>query len=447
MSQQKIIIRGIRMFAILLILAVVLFTKVDQEPYQQSDFYENTLKGLDSLEPVISQQASGALRAGWAKFNITPSQPVRLTGPNWVPYEQVFDSAYVRTMLFSNGALTVALLSFDLWILHPHLAQEVRRAVEESYPQINGIYFTANHSHTSIGGWGQGLLGTLIMGGNNSQTVDFIVRQTLKSLQHAQATLAPATVGYGEVATEGLVTNRLDSLGKLDRYLRFIKIHQVSGSQAVFTTFSAHSVYMDKDINTLSADYPGLFLPKVESLGSIDFASFAPGATGSHTPVGRKPFSLEKMDHYAQKLKNHLEEELFTVTTDSTEILKFVEWRVEMRAPHFRVSNHWRLRPWLFHALMGKPSPTITALRIGQTVLVGLPVELSGEYYHQFKNICEKRDINLIITTFNGTYLGYVNPYKYYYTLRRAETRDMNWCGPEAGEYYVELINKLLAVI
>ena len=74
-------------------------------------------------------------------------------------------------------------------------------------------------------------------------------------------------------------------------------------------------------------------------------------------------------------------------------------------------------------------------------------MELSGEYYHLFDKICTERGLTLMITSFNGDYLGYVNPEEYYYTIRHAETRDLNWFGPQNGEYFVELVNRILAII
>ena len=52
-----------------------------------------------------------------------------------------------------------------------------------------------------------------------------------------------------------------------------------------------------------------------------------------------------------------------------------------------------------------------------------------------------------MMTCFNGNYLGYVNPEKYYYAIRKSETREMNWYGPQAGEYMVALIREILAII
>jgi len=43
--------------------------------------------------------------------------------------------------------------------------------------------------------------------------------------------------------------------------------------------------------------------------------------------------------------------------------------------------------------------------------------------------MAEEKGLNLIITTFNGGYIGYVTPDQYY-NHRYHEVRDMNWFGP-----------------
>jgi len=441
----------------MLLAGVLLFTSVDQTPYDQASFYRTTMARKDSL--VLQLQAQGQtpphtqtptqfpLQAGWGMSNITPPKPVRLTGKNFKPYQQVYDSVFVRTFLFDNGINRVLLIGYDLWIMHPVLAGAVKEAITVEFPEVNGVYFTANHSHTSIGGWASGLLGELIIGGNKEGTVDFIVDQTLRSIHQAEKKLDTVQVGSGAIATQGLVVNRLDETGKVDNLLRILKMTNTRGQVALFNTYPAHSVYMNKDINTLSADYPGPFLEYLQDHSDIDFASFSPGATGSHTPVGRKPFAHEKMLGYARELARYSYDLQGQVKTSYTQTLKFMEWPVNMRSAHFRISNHWRLRPWVFNLLMGQNQASITVLRIGNTVMVGLPVELSGEFYQEFEELCRQRELSLLITSFNGWYMGYVNPEKYYFTLNRTETREMNWFGYQNGEYFVELIKHILEIV
>ncbi len=407
-----------------------------QDPPKESD-----------VDPEDNRVSLESVRAGWGMASITPAEPVRLTGKNFSPYQQVYDSVYVRTFLFDNGINKILLINYDLWIIHPRLANEIRRMVHQNYPEITGLYFTANHSHTSIGGWASGVLGSLVVGGNSQETIDFIATQTAKSIEKSKFTLEETKVGFGAITTDGLVTNRLNEHEYTDHQLRVLKLEHHQGQNAVYNTFSAHSVFMDKDINTLSADYPGPFLNLLQQNDHIDFAAFAPGATGSHTPVGRKPFELDKMILYASRLADYSVKLESQITTEETLELKYVELPVDLRSPHFRVSNSYRFRPWLFNLVMGEIQPRITVLKIGNTVLVGLPLELSGEFYPEFDEVCQRRGLNLMLTTFNGWYLGYAPPKKYYNTLRRAETRDMNWFGPESGEYFVELIQRVLEIV
>jgi hypothetical protein len=387
------------------------------------------------------------LNAGWGRTNITPPQPVRLTGKNFKPYQQIYDSVFVRTFMFDNQVNRVLLINYDLWIMHPTLANAVRNSVFQEFPEITGIYFTANHSHTSIGGWASGLLGSLVVGGNSEETLDYAVRQTLQSIRIAKQSMEAVRVGFGAISTEGLVANRLDPNGYVDKQLRVLELENGAGSRAVFNTYSAHSVYMDKDINTLSADYPGAFLEYLVDQETVEFAAFAPGATGSHSPVRSESFELKKMLAYSRNLAAYFNDLQGNIETKSTNTLKYFELPVDLRSPHFRISNGWRFRPWVFEMIMGKMNPKITVLRIGNTVLVGLPVELSGEFYPEFDPICQQRGLSLMITSFNGWYLGYVNHEKYYYSLRKAETRDMNWFGPQNGEYFVELVQRILEIV
>ncbi len=445
---KKVARNVLMVIGVMALLVLTQIVPVDERDYQSTEFYKRTLLRQDSIKSVLEKQTDTTnLQIGWGIANITPSPPVRLTGKNWTPFEHIFDSVYVRAMVFTDNNQKIAFLSYDLWIIHPHLAEAIRNRIMAADLGVTGIYFTANHSHTSIGGWADGLLGSLIIGGNDPGTLGFITEQTLVALKEANTKTQQAALGYQEVATSGMTENRLDTLGKLDQQLRVLKISQLDGSQAVLTTFAAHSVYMNKDINTLSADYSGGFLQNVVSRDRVDFACFAPGATGSHTPVGRKPFTRQKMAKYAQQLDDYLGSIYESIALDTTTVLKFAEWPVEMRSPHFRIANHWRLRPWLFHWIMGKEEASITALRMGNIVLMGLPVELSGEYYEEFNALCKSRGLHLMITTFNGNYLGYVNPERYYFSLNRAETREMNWYGPQAGEYYVSIMKEMLKIL
>ena len=71
-----------------------------------------------------------------------------------------------------------------------------------------------------------------------------------------------------------------------------------------------------------------------------------------------------------------------------------------------------------------------------------MPYELSGEYGIDLKNALELKGYNSAFTSFNGQYLGYIVPEKYYY-YDTYEARLMGWYGPSMGDYLMELNYKL----
>ncbi len=111
--------------------------------------------------------------------------------------------------------------------------------------------------------------------------------------------------------------------------------------------------------------------------------------------------------------------------------------------PHPRVIGNWRVRPWLFYALYGDYPSDLKALRIGQTVLLGTPCDFSGELAAELNPLAAKQSVNLMVTSFDGGYIGYVTPDRYY-ERKTYETRDMNWFGPQNGAYFTEMMAGLL---
>ncbi len=78
--------------------------------------------------------------------------------------------------------------------------------------------------------------------------------------------------------------------------------------------------------------------------------------------------------------------------------------------------------------------------------MLGTPCDFSGELVRDFETISQKKGINLMITSFNGGYVGYITP-DVYYDLKSYETRDMNWFGPYNAAYFEEVMQALIRII
>ena len=53
------------------------------------------------------------------------------------------------------------------------------------------------------------------------------------------------------------------------------------------------------------------------------------------------------------------------------------------------------------------------------------------------------KQLHLILTSFNGGYIGYV-PKDKWYDLPKYETRSMSWYGFDNGAYFLEMIKMLI---
>ena len=81
--------------------------------------------------------------------------------------------------------------------------------------------------------------------------------------------------------------------------------------------------------------------------------------------------------------------------------------------------------------------------QIGNTLIISSSGEISGVFYEKWDQLAQEKGLNLIITTFNGGYIGYITPDELY-DEHFHEVREMNWYGPGNGQYFDELITRII---
>lgn len=428
---------------LLLLLPACIVQRIDRTPYQQTDYYKETLASLNSHPATIT--TGDTLKVGWAKVNITPPAPAPLAGYGkrlGMDYEEVHDTAWVRTFGFDNGQSEAYFVSLDLLIVPMLVLQEL----EKVYPTLGlkpeQVYLSATHSHSSFGGWGR-KPGVKIMSGEyESEIVQQLTQQIVRSIQLARQNLKATRVGYGSANASSLVKNRLTkSREDRDTDLRFLKFERPDGTTAVLSFFSAHPTTLPSMQPILSRDYPGVLVDALEE--RIDFAAFSAGAVGSHSPVffQREPF--EGTEEVGERLAAILRHELHQAETTYTRTLGYNRVPLLLPDPQWRISENLRLAPTLFNWLFGKHPAYVTSLQLGNIVLVGAPADYSGEFMDELEHTAAQEGLQVIATSFNGGYIGYVTPEEHY-NLDKYETRSMSFFGPHSGDYLTEMLQLLL---
>ena len=435
---------------VILILIFLAFTivPVDRTDYREMSYYQEMNTLLDNWKPTID--TSQNLKAGWAKINLTPSKPTPTAGygdREGKPYQSIHDSVYVRAIVLSTAQKPIAIVSCDLLIFPPEVTILLKEKIKTIGFDWSQVYVGTTHTHNSLGAWGKNSVGELFAGKYDQNTVDFIANKVLEAIKKANQNIVSAKIGYAEINAKELVFNRLvgDKLGTTDPFVRVLKIEKQTGETALLTTFSAHATTLNADKNFLSADYPGELVNQLNQKGY--FASYMAGSVGSSGPVGEElKDDFIQMKNLSEGLSAKVLKEISHIKVESINQLSLSTFKVSLREPQVRFAQNWRFRPWVFKTLFGDYPAEIKALRIGKNVMIGTPCDYSGELMPEVIKTARNRNLNLIVTSFNGGYVGYIT-HDRHYNLNSYETRTMNWYGPQNGVYFQEMIEKILKKI
>ena len=117
-----------------------------------------------------------------------------------------------------------------------------------------------------------------------------------------------------------------------------------------------------------------------------------------------------------------------------------------LREPQAKISQNWAIRPYIFKEIAGDYDVYISVLQLGSIVFVGIPADFSGELAIPLYKKARELGLNLIITSFNGGYIGYVVKDEWY-DLNKYEARAMSWYGSDNGAYLSEVVSRILDIL
>lgn len=427
--------------AVALILTL-LVAPIDRTPLQQQGFYQEMMQHLDSLQ--LNHAKGDEVSVGWSKLSIIPDHPVPLAGYRPRPdFTGVNDSLYVRVTSIDNGKRTVFIISADLLLFPPVLKDMlVQKVTNDNY----FLYFSASHTHTSVGGWDPSMLGRILMGTYDQAWMESLASQIMASLERARTTARKATIAYWERDASWYVYNRLDRQAPEDGWLRGLKVTRDDSSTAILAAFSAHPTLIARKKTLLSGDYPGALVRHLES--EVNHGQFLGGMIGSHRIEGMKRSDYDFADRVGDILAHQaLEADPIPLAGEANFVLGKVE--VAFGPSQMRLTDNLKLRNWAFDQVVGPLEGEITILGIGNLLLLGMPCDFSGEIASAegLQQLANNHDMELIITSFNGDYNGYITADRHYDKSRNEEVRALNWVGPYFGDYFGKIAKMLIVKV
>ncbi|WP_133259681.1 hypothetical protein [Pseudochryseolinea flava] len=441
------IFRYILYFFLVVIAALVVFLAISIGPVDRTlpedhAYYAEMLNSIETQSP----KEGHAYRVGYAKENFTPSKPTSLAGygNRWGKvYESVADSIYIRALVIDNGISKVAIVSADLLLMPPTVRERLSEILPEIGFSLDNTFLGATHTHNSIGNWGEGAAG-FIYGPYEEEVVYFIAEKIKTCIARAAGDLVAAKVKHGVLPIDAPVKNRLTKNGPVDSLLRAIEVVRADSVKLLMMSYTAHATCLFSKDLILSRDYPGELVDEMESRG-YTFAMFMAGSVGSH---GCNPpkFGEPCIDWIADEIADDIQAASSWMKPLHDTALLLYRVPLHLGNSQAKIGKGWKIRDWLFSAAVGEYQPYLSALRIGDVVMLGTPCDFSGEFNAHIDTVAHEHGLSPIVTSFNGGYIGYVTPLKYY-DEDHFETQLMNWYGPGTGEYLVACIDRMIDAV
>ncbi len=454
---------GITLGIITALLVVVYFLTtgpVVNIPYFESAYFKKSCAEIDSLKNSATP-AQGKLFAGFSKVSITPTLksdkddiatgkfvqlPLAGFGARkGAPATGIHDSIFVKAVALKVDNTLAVFVGADLLIMPPNITDSVMVYLAEKGFTRNQIYFSATHTHSSLGGWGPGFMGKQFAGDENIKLEKWLVQQISNAVLKAVADLQPSTIATGDFDAAAYTRNRLvGELGTTNDDFSYIFIQQKEGKKAVIGSFAAHSTCMGSKNMEISGDYPGYWQRKMET--TFDYAIFMAGSVGSQTHVG-KGEGFEKPRFIGESLADSTIVHLANIVSTDSVLMAAATINLNLPDYHFRISTTRNLSTGVTKKLMPLPeNAVLQAIRLGNMVWVTTPCDFSGEYALQLKNRLAVKGFNANVTSFNGSYVGYIIPGRYFY-LDEYEPKTMGFFGPAMGDYTFDLINQMTNIL
>ena len=379
---------------------------VDNQPYFRERYYTETAARLRAAVATNSA-ARGELAAGFGRALLTPTlnatqddpaqgrfRAVPLAGyggRKGRPATGTHDDLYVKAVALRVGDRLGVMVGADALIIPREVTElAVRQLEPELRLRREQLYLSATHSHSSLGGWGEGLVAESFAGGFNPGTRAWFAGRIAAAVREAVADLKPAAFGHGSFNAPAFLRNRLvGRLGEIDPQFSFAVLKQDSGRLAVLGSFSAHATVLSSANMEFSGDYPGCWQRAVEQ-ATGGLAVFLAGGVGSHSPVPGEG-GFKGAERMGQALAQTLLERLPATPLTNRVTFDFLGLDVTLPPLNTRLSDGLRLRPWLAARVLPVTDRTfVQALRLDDSLWISTPCDLSGELARRLKDLCAR---------------------------------------------------------
>jgi len=215
---------------------------------------------------------------------------------------------------------------------------------------------------------------------------------------------------------------------------------QATAPFAVLVNFAAHPTTLGAWNMELSADYPGVIMREVERRLPGARCLFFAGAVGDQAPM-KAGDGFEGAEREGQPLAEQVLAMLKEAQPEPLGTVIALQERLILPPAQVRLGPHATLPRWIGQRLVDDDA-TLSLLRVGRTVYVGTPCDLTADLGESLKRAARARGLRPMVISFASDYIGYCVSEPLYRSGRYEALMAFN--GSRTGPLIVEELSRML---
>ena len=344
--------------------------------------------------------AGAELRAGAARVDITPDVKARsiplggYAARKGAAATGVHDAVYAHALVLSDGPARAAIVSLDLCFCPASIKAEVLKRLQSrsSGWTAPALFLAATHTHSAPDPLAMHAGNTFALKGwtlFDPDLLAFTADRIASAIVTAEKAARPATAATGATDAAALNRNRRGE-ALTDPALTLLRIRGTDGKAiAAIVNYAAHPTLYGDDMLRVSADWPGVMAADMEAeMGEGAVCVYLNGAEGDASPNGvddRR--GDDKVAAYGHKVADVAKGLLPSLADERSPALAI--WSIDVTLPPRKpnamfVAAAGQLGATFSQArtlvdTMMPTATTVTMIRIGKLLLIGMPCEPTAE--------------------------------------------------------------------
>jgi hypothetical protein len=344
------------------------------------------------------QANQNQLYANAAKLDLTPPLEMKFALGGYgarmsQPAQGIHDRIWAKAIILSDGNKKYAIVTLDVLALPPNVKPQVLAHLRDAGWKDENVMLLPSHTHSSLDMSALNDRNTLdnpFIGIYQPRLKNFVVESIAKVITKADTNLIPVNIGTACTTVMGMNRNRRNDAA-VDRDLTLTRVDTEKGKPlAVLLNWTAHTTIMDDTDMWVSGGWPGYLQRELESwIGEGVICMYYNGAQGDQSPIRPAGAShYEQAEIYGREIAKKAFDLYSKIEPKSLSIFTSNHYQLDLPSriahPAFKATGgkEYGIDDKGMEIILNVMCPektTLTALRIDDWIIAGVPGELSCE--------------------------------------------------------------------